>query len=242
MVLESRTTVSIDVVDRTDGRRRWYIAHPVLIERQLVGLLFLHICSESTDISRETDIVRKLGEMLASELSKSMLLEASRIKTEKLSAITEASYDLASARNLTDLAQIVVSVACLVLEAQGCVLRIKGRKRGTLDILDSFSQGSSGHYQNIRKIDEYLSRDTFESSTMLVLNGRRLLDKYDPACAVKSALSMCLQSGGRRFGTLSLYDKTMSGLSGTGGFTAGDREIFSNVCLQTSKALERFVQ
>jgi len=240
-VLESQDTICVNVVDKADGRRKWYIAHPVKIEGELVGLLFVHIVSQRTEMVRETETIRKIGDMLAAEQSNNMQLEASRIKTEKLSAITEASYDLASARTLNELAQVVVSVACLVLEAQSCVLRIKGRARGALDILDSFSMGSSLQYREIQKMDEKVAADAFESSRMLVLAGKNALAKYDAQGLVRSALSMCLQSNGRKFGTLSLYDKTSSDLSGPSEFTASDRDIFLNVCLQTSKALERFI-
>jgi GAF domain-containing protein len=241
-VLQAKDTVCLDIVDEADGLKKWYIAQPVIIERQMVGLLFVHMCSQRADISLEVETIRKIGEMLAVEQMKNLQLEASRVKTEKLSAITEASYDLASAKNLNELAQIVVSVACLVLEAQGCVLRVKDRRRGTLEVLDSFSMGSSGHYNYIRQMDEALSKDVFESTRMFVLNSKPELLKYDTKGAVRSALSMCLQSNGRRFGTLSLFDKAGTGLSGPSEFSASDREVFLNVCLQTSKALERFIQ
>jgi GAF domain-containing protein len=240
-VLETQDTICLNVVDKADSRRKWYVVQPVKIEGEMVGILFVHIQTERMELARETETIRKIGEMMSIELTKNLQLETSRIKTEKLSAITEASYDLASARSLNELAQIVVSVACLVLESQSCVLRVKGRRRGTLDILDSFSMGSSANYRDIQKLDEVVAKDSFDASRMLVLCGREALSKYDSKGIVRSALSMCLQSNGRRLGTMSLYDKTSSDLSGPSEFNSGDREIFLNVCLQISKALERFI-
>ncbi len=240
-VLEKRDTVCVNVVDKITRRRKWYIAHPIKIQGELVGLLFLHAIGERAEMAVESDTVRKIGDMLAVEIGKNLQLEASRVKTEKLSAISEAAYDLAGARSLTELAQVVVSVACLVLEAQNCVLRIKTKKSGRLDILDSFSLGSSQHYQQIREVDERIAKEAFDSSRALALSGAKDISKYGARDVCKSVLSMCLQADGRRMGTLSIYDKAAVDMFGSADFSQSDKDVFVNVCLQTSKALARFV-
>ncbi|MBD3392482.1 MAG: GAF domain-containing protein [Chitinivibrionales bacterium] len=240
-VLEKRKTVSVDVVDKVTGQRKWYVAQPILVEGELVGLLFLHLIRERAELGMETETIKKIGDMLADELSKNLQLEASRVKSEKLSAITEASYDLASARNLNELAQVVVSVVCLVLEAQNCVLRVRGKKEGQLDILDSFSLGSSQHFKEIRELDDRIAREAFGSSTALALSGVRDITKYGAREVCTSVLSMCLQVDGRRLGTLSIYDKAAVDMFGSSDFTKSDKDVFVNVCLQTAKALSRFV-
>ena len=240
-VLQERNTVCVDVVDKATQQRKWYIAEPIKLDGELAGLLFLHFIAGPVEVTQETETLRKIGNLLSAELGKDLQLEASRVKSEKFSAISEASYDLASARSLNELAQIVVSVACLVLEAQSCVLRTRGKRSRKLEILDSFSLGSSQDYKRIQELDERVAAEAFESSNVLALSGVRDISKYGDRDVCKSVLSMCLQNNGRRLGTLSIYDKAAVDMFGSADFSKSDKDVFLNMCLQTSKALERFI-
>jgi GAF domain-containing protein len=241
-VLDQGETVCVDVVDAKTGVYKWYIAHPVRIRDEMCGLLFLHLVCRSADVAAEKETVATIGDLLATELTKDVQIESSRIKSEKLSAISEATFDLASARTLEELAQVVVTVACLVLEAESCVIRVHNRNTGKLDILDSFSLRSSQAYREIQALDAAIAAESFRSTSVLLFRTAADFARFGAKeLRPKSGLSMCLQNNGRRFGTLSIYDKTAPDFFGSSTFSQSDRDVFLNVCLQAAKALDRFV-
>jgi nitrate/nitrite-specific signal transduction histidine kinase len=241
-VLEEQETIAVDRVDKASGKRKWYIAHPVKIDGSIVGILFLHMIDARRELEKEIDTIAKIGDLLAVELGKALKLEASQSKSEKLSAISEASYNLASTGSLEELATVVVSVACLVLEAQSCVFRIYRPESETLDILESFSLGNSLQYKQIRDFDKNVAKEAFDADTIFSLSGPKDIVKYGSIELCKSALSMCLKAGRKRLGTLSIYNKTAADMFGATDFTESDKDVFRSVCLQTAKAMNKFLK
>jgi transcriptional regulator with GAF, ATPase, and Fis domain len=243
-VLEADDAVCLNVPDQNAGaensRQKWYLMQPVKVGGEMVGLLFLHMLSEKDDLKEESGIVAKIGDMIATELSKNLEMESFRVQSIKFSAISEVSFDLAAARNRHECANLVISHACVILEAESSILRIYNGVTETLDVLDSFSLKTFGHLKELEALDGMVSRDVMLNKTPLLIKDLSKSSYGWPGVDAKSVLCMYLERGGRVIGTLSLYDKKSLDLYMSRSFSQKDREIFLNFCLQASKALDRF--
>jgi putative methionine-R-sulfoxide reductase with GAF domain len=244
-VLEADDVVCLNVPDQNAGaensRQKWYLMHPVKVGGEMVGLLFLHMLSEKDDLKEESSIVAKIGDMIATDLSKNIEMESFRVQSIKFSAISEVSFDLAAARNRHECANLVISHACVILEAESSILRIYNGVTETLDVLDSFSLKTFGHLKELEALDGMVSRDVMLNKTPLLIRDLSKSSYGWPGVDAKSVLCMYLERGGRVIGTLSLYDKKSLDLYMSRSFSQKDREIFLNFCLQASKALDRFI-
>jgi putative methionine-R-sulfoxide reductase with GAF domain len=241
-VLEADGAVSLNVPDDAEsGRQKWYLMQPVKVNGEMVGLLFLHILSEKDDVKEESGIVAKIGDMISLELSKNLEMESFRVQSIKFSAISEVSFDLAAARNRHECANLVISHACVILEAESSILRIFNPVTETLDVLDSFSLKTFGHLKELEALDGMISRDVMLNKTPVLIKDLSKSSYGWPGVDAKSVLCMYLERGGRVIGTLSLYDKKSIDLYMSKSFSQKDREIFLNFCLQASKALDRFI-
>jgi GAF domain-containing protein len=241
-VLRSRRTVCLDVKDRQSGTRKWYLAEPIAIDGELVGLLFLHLIADKDKLTGETEGMRTIGSILTEELGKSLEQEKLRIQSVKLTAISETSFDLADADSLEELARITVTNACLIMEAESAVLRTVSDEGAGLKLVGSFSLRGTEHLGRVVALDERVAVEAFQRRDVLLVNDLAGSPGYgDEALPAGSVMSMGLIRDGRVLGTLSLYDKKALDLYGWLRFSADDREVFTKYTLQAAKAFGRFM-
>jgi hypothetical protein len=152
------------------------------------------------------------------------------------------SFDLASARNLAEVANLINSHACVILEAESSILRLYNAKTQELDILDSFSLKTFAHLKELEALDGIVSRDAMLNRSAVIIKDLATSTYGWVGMDSRSVMCMYLERGGRIMGTLSLYDKKSLDLYASKNFTQKDKEIFLNFCLQVAKALDRFIQ
>lgn len=240
-VVATGTTVLQSIAEKDGYNKKWYIAQPIFTGELMTGMLFLHLISPKDHMKEETGVLKKIAEMIGSELGKHEEMESMRVQSIKFSAISEVSFDLATARTINELANIVISNACIILEAESSILRLYNQHTGTLDVLDSFSLQSFSHVKELEAVDQRISNDVISKKETLLIKEIAKSPYAREDIDAKSVLCMYLERGGRLLGTLSLYDKKSLDLFTSRCFSHKDKEIFLNFCLQVSKALDRFI-
>jgi putative methionine-R-sulfoxide reductase with GAF domain len=240
-VIAVESTVFQCIPDKEGDNKKWYIAQPIKQNGEMTALLFLHLISPKENMKGEFAVIEKIAEMIGNELGKTQEMESIRVQSIKFSAISEVSFDLAAARNLSDLATIVISNACIILESESSILRLLNPRTGMLDVLDSFSLKSYSHLKKLEAIEARISNDVVTTRDIMLIKeldastyGVRDVDS-------KSVMCMYLERNGRILGTLSLFDKKSIDLYASRSFSSKDKEIFLNFCLQVAKAFERFM-
>jgi GAF domain-containing protein len=241
-VIAKESTVFQSIPDKEGDNKKWYIAQPVKQNGEMTALLFLHLISSKQTMKGEIAVLEKIAEMIGNELGKSQEMESIRVQSIKFSAISEVSFDLAAARSLSDLATIIISNACVILEAESSILRLMNNRTGMLDVLDSFSLKSYSHLKKLEAIESRISSDVITTKDIMLIKelGKSPYDVSDVDS--RSVMCMYLERNGRILGTLSLFDKKSIDLYASRSFSFKDKEIFLNFCLQAAKAIERFIQ
>jgi len=246
LVLQGGDKVALCVPDKKDGGNKagvgkWYLMQPVKVAGDMVGLLFLHLVADADDMKEESSVLAKIGGMIAAELAKNLEMESFRVQSIKFSAISEVSFDLASARNRAECANLINSHACVILEAESSILRLYNEKTRELDILDSFSLKTFAHLKELEVLDGMVSRDAMLNKNAIIIKDLANSPYGWVGMDSRSVMCMYLERNGRIIGTLSLYDKKSLDLYTAKNFTQKDKEIFLNFCLQVAKALDRFI-
>ena len=212
-----------------------------MISGEMHGLLFLHLVSSKDGLKEEIVLLERIAEMVGAELAKSQEMESIRGQSIKFSAISEVSFDLATARTLSDLSNIIISNVCMIMEAESSILRVYNQRSGSLDVLDSFSLKSFEFLKKLEALDNKISNDVVTARNTALIKDLEKSPYATPTIDTQSVLCMYLERNGRILGTLSLYDKKSIDLYTTRSFSPKDKEIFLNFCLQASKALDRFM-
>jgi len=240
-VLDANDTVCLTVPGNDAGRKKWYLMQPVKVAGEMVGLVFLHVLSDADDMKEESGILIRIGDMVAADMAKNLEMESFRVQSIKFSAISEVSFDLAAARNQRECGNLIISHACIILEAESSILRLYNPVTETLEVADSFSLKTYGHLKELEALDSMVTRDVFLNRVPALIKDLGKSSYGWPGVDAKSVLCMYLERNGRVIGTLSIYDKKSLDLYMSKSFSQKDREIFLNFCLQSSKALDKFI-
>jgi putative methionine-R-sulfoxide reductase with GAF domain len=242
-VRAGRDTAIAELQDKNGLDHKWYIAQPIFVAGQLLGALFVHYTNNRHECLLERELICQVGDLLASEVGAFAEKEAFRIKSMKFSAISEATFDFAGGGSRFGLAKVVVANACLILEVESCILRLLNRHSGELEMIDSFSLRNATHLREIQVLDEIIARQAFGDHEAVMTNTLQSNPLYaDKSFDARSALSTCLQRHGKRFGTLSIYNKRSLDFYGRHRFSENDKDIFLNFSLQVAKAFARFLE
>ncbi len=237
-VLKDIKTISLSTPDINSALRRWYIAHPIRLNRRLVGLLFLHMVSVKEDMTEEQKIIARIGEMIGHEFNKNMEMQFLKIQSTKLSAVSEASFHIASARNVKELINFALPYACLVMEAEAGVFWLLDPVSDRLEIFKSFSiEDQYARLKRIEELDAVILDKTVPGDEALLISDLRQEGIAMGSDYPNSLLSKTFGRGSQIAGVLSLYGKKSLDLYGSRNFSEKDKEIFLKFCLQLAKGL-----
>jgi GAF domain-containing protein len=242
-VLKTGNTICVNATGKTHRSKKWCLLQPIRIGagQDLAGTLFIYLHSEKNQLKEETVLLRKIGDMLARELSKNRDMEALKVQSLKYSAISQFSFDIANAKSLPDLTKMILSNVRLILESETCVLRLRNSPLDALHVYDSLSHKNAACLKEILVLDEAIASDMVPGKGALLIADLNHSTYEAERSTAESMLSVAIEINGEVLGTLSLYDKKSMDQSYGTAFSEEDKEILLNFGLQVCKGLKRFL-
>ena len=226
---------------RKSGTQKWFIAQPMYLDGEMAGLLLFHLLSDSDRIDKEKDLMGKVVKMLEQEFSKAATLGTAQLSTIKYSALSELTFDLAEIHDIRKIAKLIVTNACLIMEAESCILSLYNETMNCFEPLESFSLRGQKQINILQKVDKAIALNTsIHKDAVLIpdlLSNGYISEQVPSRCVI----SMCLRKNNKIMALLSIYDKNRFGIYDRKGFSRLDKEVFTKYCLQTTKALNRFL-
>lgn len=238
-VLANESTTCISTDRTTRGARKWYIAHPVRSNDEIRGLLFLHLVSDKADLSEETGLIAKIGDLIGKEMTQREERHLLEMQSTKLVAVSEASFNIASAENLRDLINFVLPNVCLILEAQAGLFWLLNPVSDQLELYSAFSIENQDEIAKLEMIDRQVFDATVPGDDVTLIRDLKKEGFTSETHAPKSVISKSFGTDGHTAAVLSLYGKKSLDLFGSKSFTHQDKEVFLKFCLQFSKGLAR---
>lgn len=220
--------------------KKWFIAHPIIHENLLSGLLMLHVISDRTQFNKERALLEKVAVMLQESLENTSKLETTRHQSIQFGALSEITFDLAGIHNVRQLAKMIVVNACMILEAESCVLNLYNSSMGCFETFESFSIKGEDHLRRIHDIDKKISLKGLYETTAVSIQDIQSSRLSDDLTYSKTAITMCLNQNNSLLGSLTVYDKNSFGIYERTGFSDHDKEVFVKFAHQVTKALNRF--
>ena len=194
--------------------------------------------SPSDEVSEEQKIVSRIGDMIAHEFNKNTEIQFLKIQSTKLSAVSEASFNIASAKDVTELIKFVLPDICLILEAEAAVFWLLNPVKDKLEIFRSFSiEDQYNRLKQIEELDTMILDRTVPGDDVLLVEDLSQEEYESQNDYPQSLLSKSFGREGQIAAVLSLYGKKSLDLYGSRSFTKHDKEVFLKFCLQLSKGL-----
>ncbi len=225
----------------SSGLKKWFLAHPIKTNNKLTGILIFHTISDRDQFDRERLLLRKITNQIQYSLMQKKGIDSTQLQSIQFNALSEVTFDLAGIHSLHQLARYITVNACMILEAESCILNLYNDVMNSFEIIESFSVKGKEHITLLHKLDNVIALKAISEKNALFISNL-LLDGYvSEEIPTRSVLTMSLKQNSMIIGALSVYDKNAAGFNKRSSFSAHDREVFVKFCFQITKALNRFI-
>jgi len=223
-----------------DGKEVCYLAAPIHQDKQLKELLVVQMPLNSMGFSQEISVLQKISSMIERKEQQLREKKTSHMQNIKFSVISEIAFNIATITNLNKLAKAVMNNACLVLEAESCVLRLAMGSAQHLQLFGVISPSDRHDPALLKKVDRKISTEVVKMRKPLLIKDMRSRPDLGGENQIDSVLCACFLKATRVIGTVTLYDKITVEKRDNHEFSTVDKDIFYHFCLQVSKSLQRF--
>ena len=239
--LRSKSAFSFSVKMGTSNFKKWFLAHPITFDGNIPGLLVLFIISDHENFDKEMALLGKASNLLRDSLTSTFKLDVSRLQSIQYSAISEVTFDLAGIHNVRQLANVIVVNACMIFEAESCILNLYNDVMNSFELFESFSIKGGAHISLIHKLDNVIALKAKSENKALIIPDLLSEGYINEEMPTRSVITMCLRQNNMVMGALSVYDKNVFGIYERSNFSEHDRDVFVKFCHQVTKTLNRFI-
>lgn len=225
----------------SSGLNKFFLTHPIKTDGKLTGLLIFYIISDRDQFDRERLLLNKVTNLLQFSFTQKKEIDSTHLQSIQFNALSEATFDLASIHNIRQLARFITVNACMILDAESCILNLYNNAKNSFDIFESFSVKGKEHISLLHKLDYVIALKAISEKNVTFISDLLLEGYVSEETPTRSVLTMSLQQNSTIIGTLSVYDKSLFGLHNSNSFSAHDREVFVKLCFQVTKSLNRFI-
>jgi GAF domain-containing protein len=220
--------------------KKWHLLQPIRSGTELAGALFVYLQSERNHFKDEMVLLKRIGDMLAREAIKHRELESIKAQSLKYSAIAQFASDAARAKDLPELARMILSNLRMMIDADTSILRLCSGSGGYPEVAQTLTQRDAVWLKDILAVDKRLTLSIAVSGEPARIDKLSDSEYASEILASEGAMGAPLSLDGETLGTLTLYDKRSPDPSGPKRFTEEDQDVLAQFAGQAVKALARF--
>ena len=227
--------------------KKWYMLQPIRTGNDMAGVLMVYLHSERNHLKEESGILKRIGDLLANELSRNREMESIKVQSLRHSAISQFAADMESAAGLEEATRMILSNVRLILDAETSILRLRAGAEGELRVADTLSHRNPVWMKDILSLDARITSDLAHAGSTGTGSRSLKIDKLSESAygsdmqASEAMLGMTLRHGDEVLGTLTLYDRKSTDPTGPRRFSDEDADVMANFCRQAAKGVARFL-
>jgi len=211
---------------------------PLISYEEPIGVLTLHAVTESGFSQESQSAVYEAAKFLADTIGSSMREESIALRMTKVAAINEAGINIISTLDLPQLLKLVATSACMIMEAEACIIRLLDPDTGRYGIRECYGSKTEEERKNLFLLDkEAVTRILKGESSLLVRNLSE--DKSWSALSHVARTLICLPMKGNDgiLGTVTIIDKVQRDTFFRSPFSVKDLSTFSKFIKYAEKAI-----
>jgi diguanylate cyclase (GGDEF)-like protein len=240
LALRERRTVYLQETQRPTGSRlkAQQFVFPLVIEDPLVGVVTVACISEKGIDPRRVLFAERAVQQLGGAVLKTLREESSARQIMKISAISEAGVTIISARELGNLAQLIVAIAPMILEAESCVLRLLDEESQKFTVRDTFGIRGDETQKILLHIDRLAAFEVARTGQPLLVRNLAEEERFrEHTLYAQTLICHPLLRDGQVIGTVTLFNKTGNGTLYQGHFTREDLATCGKLMKFAEKAI-----
>ena len=212
LALAERRPIVLEEKDPPAGTRRHgsVLMFPLLFSGEPNGVLVVHAVTGTGLPEAHASALSDAATLLSDSVGASLREESALLRMTKIAAINEAGVNIISTLDLSRLLKLVATSACLIMEAESCVLRLLDPQTGTYGIREYYGMKTEGEQKDLLRMDKKAVTAVLKDEPSLLVRDVAA----DPAWQEFSGVArtmICLplrgEGEGEVVGTISIFDK-----------------------------------
>jgi hypothetical protein len=147
LALRERRVVSLSEVHRSGGShlRGDMVFFPLISSDEPLGVLVVQAVSPSGIPPEKLEALGEAAILLSDTVGVSLREESAALRMTKIAAINEAGINIISTLDLGRLLKLVTTTACLIMEAESCIIRLLDAQNWKYSIREFYGTQAEGN-------------------------------------------------------------------------------------------------
>jgi len=202
------------------------------------GVLVIQMTSASGIPQERVAALDEAAMLLSDSIGVSLREESAALRMTKIAAINEAGINIISTLDLLRLQKLVATSACLIMEAESCVIRLLDAATGKYAIRDFYGMKAESDQKDLFRMDKKAVTEVLKgASSILVRDVAEEEGWKEFAGIARTLLCLPLKSDGEIIGTVSIFDKFPHKTFYSTSFNNDDRGTFEKFIRYVEKAI-----
>ncbi|MCL1925641.1 MAG: diguanylate cyclase [Syntrophorhabdaceae bacterium] len=214
---------------------------PLISYEEPVGVLVMHTVTESGFSQERQSAIYEATKLLGDVVGSSLREESVNQRMTKIAAINEAGVNIISTLNLSQLLKLVSASACMIMEAEVCIIRLLDPETGKYGIREFCGNKKEEEQKRLFLLDKKaVSRILKGEPSLLVRNVFEDKNWSEFSDTARTHICLPLRGNEGTFGTVTIVDK-LTHKTFKSFFSAKDLATFSKFIQYVERAVSNAI-
>lgn len=244
LALRENRMIALSEVHRPAGARLRGDMYffPLVFAEEPLGVLVIQSVSADGVPAERLEALGEAAALLSDTVGASLREESAALRMTKIAAINEAGVNIISTLDLARLLKLVATSACLIMEAESCVIRLLDAETGKYGIREFYGMKGDADQKELFRLDMKAVAAVLKGApSVLVRDVGEEEGWRDFAGVARTLLCMPLRGDGEIIGTVSLFDKFPHKTFFPSSFTADDLGTFEKFIRYVERAISNAI-
>jgi diguanylate cyclase (GGDEF)-like protein len=240
LALRERRVVTLTEVHRAPASRLRgdMLLFPLISSDEPLGVLVIHSASTSGISPERVSGLSEAAILLSDSVGVSLREESATLRMTKIAAINEAGINIISTLDLLRLLKLVATSACLIMEAESCVIRLLDVETSKYAIREFYGMRAESDQKELFRMDKKAVTEILKGTPSVLVRDVAEEEGWKEFAGIaRTIICFPLKTDGEVIGTVSIFDKFPHKTFYPSSFNSDDTATFEKFIRYVEKAI-----
>lgn len=240
LALREQRIVSLTEIHRAPNSRLRgdMMLFPLISAEEPLGVLVVQSASTAGIDPGQASVLGDAVATLSDSIGVSLREESTALRMTKIAAINEAGINIISTLDLQRLLKLVATSACLIMEAESCVIRLLDAQTGKYTIRDFYGMKAESDQKDLFRMEKKAVLEILKGAPSILVRDVATEDGWKEFAGIaRTTLCFPLRNEGEIVGTVSIFDKFPHKTFYPASFNSDDARTFDKFIRYVEKAI-----
>ena len=240
LALREQRVVFLSETNRVPGSRLHgdMMLYPLFSAEEPLGVLVIQSASHGGFDTGQASVLGDAVAILADSIGVSLREESTALRMTKIAAINEAGINIISTLDLQRLLKLVATSACLIMEAESCVIRLLDSQAGKYAIREFYGMKAESDQKDLFRMDKKAVMDILKGAPSVIVRDVSTEEPWKEFSGVaRTMVCFPMRNESEIVGTVSIFDKFPHKTFYPASFNSDDAGTFEKFIRYAEKAI-----